>query len=383
MILSETAVFHCQVLFGCPCCSRSLLQGLRSTQSKAMGENDVRERASSSVSLRPYGTSQRLRSRSLIQGGVGEEDRARITQVSIVSTSTSTTAITATTLTTKSSNISSERGDRSSNAELPSTPTDTFSPTQSFGFSDDEDSRDSGPSSSSLPPPRTPIENIHFPMSHIKLPHQLLSIVHPSTTYPPQHLDPIHHSSYLAPTVPSTVLPFAISSTELPDANDGPARHSSPLGLLKDGNNFSTSSSSGLPAQPMPLISLISVHDPTIRSTTSLRSHPLSRLLPPLLFLCVLFTLSLFCVYLAINTIPLQLPHTISEIRQQTVALREYSRRGWWEGMHVSAVLSVLFIFKQAFSVPGSILVNILFGSLYGTVSYFLLWVANRQSQYY
>lgn len=68
-----------------------------------------------------------------------------------------------------------------------------------------------------------------------------------------------------------------------------------------------------------------------------------------------------------VSTIPLKIPHNISEIKVQTVALRDYSRKGMSEGLHVSAVLSALFVFKQAFSVPGSILVNILFGSLYGT----------------
>jgi hypothetical protein len=65
----------------------------------------------------------------------------------------------------------------------------------------------------------------------------------------------------------------------------------------------------------------------------------------------------------------LSIPHSISQIREQSAALQAYARRGWTEGIHVSAVLSALFVFKQAFSVPGSILVNILFGSLYGTVS--------------
>ena len=99
------------------------------------------------------------------------------------------------------------------------------------------------------------------------------------------------------------------------------------------------------------------------------QSLPLSKLLPPVLFLLSLFCVSLVCIYYAISTIPLTLPHNISEIRQQSTALRDYSRRGFTEGLHVSAVLSAIFVFKQAFSVPGSILVNILFGSLYGTVS--------------
>jgi len=117
---------------------------------------------------------------------------------------------------------------------------------------------------------------------------------------------------------------------------------------------------------------------PVSTSTSSLSSssmatlshrQSLSTLLPPLLFLLVLFVISLTAIYFAISTIPLKLPHNVSEIRLQTIALRDYSRIGLSQGLHVSAVLSALFVFKQAFSVPGSILVNILFGSLYGTVS--------------
>lgn len=105
------------------------------------------------------------------------------------------------------------------------------------------------------------------------------------------------------------------------------------------------------------------------QSSSPPRNERITKLLPPILFLFVAFCVSLTCIYYAISTIPLTVPHNVSQIKQQAIALREYSRQGITESLHVTAVLSALFVFKQAFSVPGSILVNILFGSLYGTVS--------------
>lgn len=104
-------------------------------------------------------------------------------------------------------------------------------------------------------------------------------------------------------------------------------------------------------------------------SSARQQTHTLANLLPPIIFLAAAFCTCLVLIYFAISTIPLKLPHNVSEIKEQASALRDYSRKGFTEGLHVTAVLSALFVFKQAFSVPGSILVNILFGSLYGTVS--------------
>jgi len=130
---------------------------------------------------------------------------------------------------------------------------------------------------------------------------------------------------------------------------------------------------SGIAAQPTSSSTsfLASLNSTTPTLSTHRASHQkLSSLLPPILFLCVSFVISLTIIFFMVSTIPLTIPHNVSEIKIQSVALRDYSRKGLTEGLHVSAVLSALFVFKQAFSVPGSILVNILFGSLYGTVSF-------------
>lgn len=185
--------------------------------------------------------------------------------------------------------------------------------------------------------------------------------------------------SYLAVAIPPTP-----HSEQLPASNafklrgeDEDLKLPSPLSPSDAATaTASTSSNNGLAARPISSSFLSQTRRPPSGSISNVQipthlhpRHSLSNLLPPILFLCVIFSISLVCIYLAISTIPLTIPHNISEIREQTIALRNYSRQGLTEGLHVSAVLSALFVFKQAFSVPGSILVNILFGSLYGTVS--------------
>jgi hypothetical protein len=183
--------------------------------------------------------------------------------------------------------------------------------------------------------------------------------------HPQQHPRLPRQQSYLALSIPST--PPIHERREY--INTRVAGSDDDLTLFP-----STSSSAaaipdktGLAGKPIST-STSSLHSSSSSMPTLSHRQSLSTLLPPLLFLLVLFVISLTAIYFAISTIPLKLPHNVSEIRLQTIALRDYSRIGLSQGLHVSAVLSALFVFKQAFSVPGSILVNILFGSLYGTV---------------
>ncbi|GAA95046.1 uncharacterized protein L969DRAFT_95978 [Mixia osmundae IAM 14324] len=96
--------------------------------------------------------------------------------------------------------------------------------------------------------------------------------------------------------------------------------------------------------------------------------RPLHALLRPMLILAGLFVISLGLVVYLVSTIPtLQLPHSLSDVRAQTLALKQYGAAGTRQSLHVFTILCCLFVFKQAFSIPGSILMNILFGALYGT----------------
>ena len=58
---------------------------------------------------------------------------------------------------------------------------------------------------------------------------------------------------------------------------------------------------------------------------------------------------------------------TLTEIRDVCAQLREYARHDERAMVHVFFVLSALFTWKQAFCVPGSLIMNIVFGAMYGS----------------
>ncbi|WFD34811.1 hypothetical protein MCUN1_001655 [Malassezia cuniculi] len=85
---------------------------------------------------------------------------------------------------------------------------------------------------------------------------------------------------------------------------------------------------------------------------------------------CTFVSATVFLGYL-LSTLPLHLPThlaelTLAEIRDMCVGLQQYASRDSSSMWHVFVVLSVLFVWKQAFCVPGSIIMNIIFGAMYG-----------------
>ncbi|PVG00498.1 hypothetical protein CPB86DRAFT_701147 [Serendipita vermifera] len=100
----------------------------------------------------------------------------------------------------------------------------------------------------------------------------------------------------------------------------------------------------------------------------------------PLLFVILLFPLSTALVIGSLWTLPIRLPstydentaasnrsvfpHTISEVKALAWELRGYSETGPWELGHVLLVLSITALWKHAWSIPGSVLLNILTGTL-------------------
>lgn len=73
-----------------------------------------------------------------------------------------------------------------------------------------------------------------------------------------------------------------------------------------------------------------------------------------------------------LSTLPLHLPKhlaqlTLSEIRDICESLQVYSHSSFFAMIHVFLVLSVFFTWKQAFCVPGSLIMNIVFGAMYGS----------------
>lgn len=109
--------------------------------------------------------------------------------------------------------------------------------------------------------------------------------------------------------------------------------------------------------------------DPSIRgcSWSLLWPHMSKFLLLGLTFLVATAILG-FCL----STLPLHLPKhlaqlTLSEIRDICESLQTYSHSSFLAMVHVFMVLSVFFIWKQAFCVPGSLIMNIVFGAMYGS----------------
>ncbi|CAD6888650.1 unnamed protein product [Tilletia laevis] len=125
--------------------------------------------------------------------------------------------------------------------------------------------------------------------------------------------------------------------------------------------------------------------------------------LPALLVLAAIFILSTTAIVVALTTLPIHLPPspnstsftnrlthlTLADIKALTTSLKQYARTGTASQqqlqeqdvgelvagplglglakLHVLLVLAALFTWKQAFTIPGSIIMNVIFGALYGT----------------
>ena len=74
-------------------------------------------------------------------------------------------------------------------------------------------------------------------------------------------------------------------------------------------------------------------------------------LLQPIALLFGIFALSTCVVVVLISTIPnLSLPHSIAQVLEQANSLRIYSASSYTASFHILSVLTVMFVWKQAFS---------------------------------
>ncbi|KAJ8292776.1 Transmembrane protein 41A [Rhodotorula toruloides] len=90
--------------------------------------------------------------------------------------------------------------------------------------------------------------------------------------------------------------------------------------------------------------------------------------IPQLAILVSLFLSSFAVIAFTISTLPgLFLPHSVSDLPALTATLTTYRSSSFLAELHLFTVLTFLFLWKQCFSIPGSVLTNILFGALYGT----------------
>ncbi|KAG8917075.1 hypothetical protein FRC00_014064, partial [Tulasnella sp. 408] len=153
----------------------------------------------------------------------------------------------------------------------------------------------------------------------------------------PPPLSPLPAPAVSSPRTSSFAGRFSPSSFHLPHLPSS-SRPSSP-----------SSASSRSPASPSSLL-------------------PPPRILLPVFFVCSLFFITLLPIVIGVWTLPIHsikhLPRTVQDIKQVARELNEYASSGFYGTAHIFAVLAVTSIWKNAWSVPGSAVLNVLAGAL-------------------
>ncbi|KAF8845874.1 hypothetical protein BDN67DRAFT_940937 [Paxillus ammoniavirescens] len=87
----------------------------------------------------------------------------------------------------------------------------------------------------------------------------------------------------------------------------------------------------------------------------------------PILFVMLLFPLSTALVFSSLYSLPISVtwPRTLSEVAELGQELQKYSQSGAVPLAHVIGVLSVTATWKHAWSIPGSVIWNVLAGALF------------------
>ncbi|KIK94697.1 hypothetical protein PAXRUDRAFT_142323 [Paxillus rubicundulus Ve08.2h10] len=87
----------------------------------------------------------------------------------------------------------------------------------------------------------------------------------------------------------------------------------------------------------------------------------------PILFVTLLFPFSTALVFSSLYSLPISVawPHTLSEVAELGQELQKYSQSGAIPLAHVIGVLSVTATWKHAWSIPGSVIWNVLAGALF------------------
>jgi hypothetical protein len=177
-------------------------------------------------------------------------------------------------------------------------------------------------------------------------------------------------------------------------ALEGSTRHN-----LRRGRSFTSllmqpNSPSPRVEQPDPILEQRETHSPTLSDIESGEERPLAYgdtsyppeataapslprptksirdFVPQVLTLLVLFIASFAVIALLVATLPnLHIPHSVSDLPALTSSLSTYRASSYFAELHLFLVLTALFLWKQCFSIPGSVLTNILFGALYGTAA--------------
>ncbi|KAI8975134.1 snare associated Golgi protein-domain-containing protein [Mycotypha africana] len=91
------------------------------------------------------------------------------------------------------------------------------------------------------------------------------------------------------------------------------------------------------------------------------------RLLPRVTAFIFIGVMSLiFSVSLADAILDIKLPRTLESVQETAIQLEQRINNSWNGYGSVTFVFSILYLWQQAFSIPGSVLLNLLAGYLYG-----------------
>ncbi|KAI0832370.1 snare associated Golgi protein-domain-containing protein [Trametes gibbosa] len=90
----------------------------------------------------------------------------------------------------------------------------------------------------------------------------------------------------------------------------------------------------------------------------------------PVLFVLILFPLSSAVVALCMSTLPITMawPRTLPDLAQLGRELHGYAQSGFLSTSHIIGVISVVTIWMHSWSIPGSVLSNVLAGALFPPV---------------
>lgn len=93
----------------------------------------------------------------------------------------------------------------------------------------------------------------------------------------------------------------------------------------------------------------------------------LKQLIPRLIIFILIGVVSLvFSLSLAHYVLDIGLPRTLEDVQQTSLQLEKMLTNDWTGYGSVTFVFAVLYLWQQAFSIPGSVLLNLLAGFLYG-----------------
>ncbi|CAO3690624.1 hypothetical protein G6F70_000155 [Rhizopus microsporus] len=136
---------------------------------------------------------------------------------------------------------------------------------------------------------------------------------------------------------------------------------------VEEDNNSAILDFSDIEQQPM-----LNDQDETIYNdshTPANRPKAWKQLFPRLLLFIIIGVVSLlFSLSLANSILDIGLPRTLEDVQAVAVKLDNMLSTSWTGYESVTIVFAVLYLWQQAFSIPGSVLLNLLAGYLYGIV---------------